>query len=77
MRDKGDYYKMLDDGNRKEDEKNRRWRRFYEDFANQQQGKIYDYNQQVLAPANEKERMMEMKRLKDIDDIAKRQQELM
>jgi hypothetical protein len=29
-KEKGDYHKMIDDANRKEDEKNRRWRRFYE-----------------------------------------------
>lgn len=40
---KADYHRMLDDENRKKDEKERQWRKFYEDFAHQQQGKIQDY----------------------------------
>ena len=35
-KEKGDFGKLYDDANRKEDEKNRRWRKFYEDFANMQ-----------------------------------------
>ena len=33
MNDKKDFNNMWDDINRKQDEKNRRWRKFYEDFA--------------------------------------------
>jgi hypothetical protein len=56
MRDKGDFGKIYDDANRKQDEKNRQWRKFYEDFANQQQGKMGEYTQKVLAPHEERER---------------------
>lgn len=55
-KDKMEYYRQIDDANRKGDEKQRQWRKFYEDFAHQQQGKIQDYTSKVIAPMNEKER---------------------
>ena len=64
-KDKNDAQKMYDDANRKQDEKDRRWRKFYEDFAHQQMGKINDYTHNVIAPLNERERMLEMKRIQD------------
>ena len=33
-KDKDDVNGMIEDANRKDDEKNRRWRQYYEDFAN-------------------------------------------
>ena len=39
-----DYQKYIDDNNRKEDEKNRQWRRFYEEFAKLQEGRLIDYS---------------------------------
>ncbi|CDW79763.1 UNKNOWN [Stylonychia lemnae] len=74
LQDKMDYNKMLQDENRKKEEKERQWRKFYEDFAHQQQGKINDYTQNVIAPHNEKERMLEMKRLQDREQIAAKAQ---
>ena len=69
MKDKMEFHRQVDDTNRKRDEKERQWRKFYEDFAHQQQGKISDYTQKVIMPYNEKERMMEMKQAKDAQDL--------
>ena len=35
FKDKLDYQRGLEDANRKRDEKERQWRKFYEDFAHQ------------------------------------------
>lgn len=35
LKEKMEYQKQIDDANRKRDEKERQWRKFYEDFAHQ------------------------------------------
>eukprot|EP00347_Sterkiella_histriomuscorum_P002091 403369509 len=75
QKDKQDYHRMFDDENRKKDEKDRQWRKFYENFAHQQQGKIADYTNQVIQPLNDRERQLEMKRYMDREQMMQKSQQ--
>jgi len=72
MKEKLEYQKMVDDENRKKAEKERQWRKFYEDFAHQQQGKINDHTQKVIMPLNDREIHQELKRQRDRDEMQAR-----
>jgi len=69
QKERNDYHSLYDDANRKQEEKERRWRQFYEDFAHQQQDKMNDYTQKVIMPHEGKQKMNELKRLQDAQDI--------
>ena len=49
-RERQEYMGMVEDANRKQDEKQRRWRKFYEDFAHEQGQKIAGYTDKVIGP---------------------------
>ena len=75
MRDRLDYLKGIEDRNRKEEEKQRQWRKYYEDFAHLQQGRGQDYVQKVIVPVNEREKQREIKRHMDIQDMQAKERE--
>eukprot|EP00349_Pseudokeronopsis_sp_Brazil_P001999 CAMPEP_0202961212 /NCGR_PEP_ID=MMETSP1396-20130829/5268_1 /ASSEMBLY_ACC=CAM_ASM_000872 /TAXON_ID= /ORGANISM="Pseudokeronopsis sp., Strain Brazil" /LENGTH=102 /DNA_ID=CAMNT_0049680873 /DNA_START=566 /DNA_END=874 /DNA_ORIENTATION=- len=75
QKEKSDFKNLYDDANRKQDEKERRWRQFYEDFAHQQENKMNDYTSKVIKPMTERERQEEFKRLHDAEQILAKERE--
>lgn len=70
-----EYNKMIADNNRKQAEKERQWRLYYERFAQQQDGKHLDHAHQVLGPNAAKNMKEQNKMMQDINDVQMKERE--
>ena len=62
---------MIDDENRRRDEKERRWRQYYERFANERENKAKEHWDKYILPEKMKEERDQYKYLGELDRIQK------
>jgi len=69
--EQSDFYKMIDDENRRRDEKERRWRQYYERFANDRDFKTREHWEKYILPEKLKEERDQYKYLGELERIQK------
>lgn len=67
--EQADFYKMIDDDNRRRDEKERRWRQYYERFANERENKANEHWEKYVLPEKMKEERGQYKYLSELERI--------